>query len=233
MEYKIIERVAANELLETQSGVYEYFIAYNFAKVYKLDDGSFMVVPLSPFGNCIQAFSIEQINKWVEQRSFPIIEKYNSFYFENKDIIDNFNKYKDLLKSELLNFVELKYEDVAKKPEQIDRIQTLLKSKRKWNKYKLPFLCLVGDYLIENILDNKAYWGVLEEKFFLTPLVKLILIKKNEDDNDVFYQLQDEIIHNKYGYLGLSFISDLVLSAWTKPDEISKIRGNIPNELVK
>ncbi len=233
MEYKIIERVAANELLEKQSGFYEYFIAYNFAKVYKLDDGSFMIVPLSPFSNCIQAFNIEQINKWVEQRNFPIIEKYNSFYFENKNIIDNFNKYKDFLKSELLNFVEVKYEDVAKKPEQIDKIQALLKSKRKWNKYKLHFLCLAGDYLIENTLDNKAYWGVLEEKFFLNPLVKLILIKKNEDDNDVFYPLQDEIIHNKYGYLGLSFISDLILSStWTKPDELSKI-GNVPNELVE
>src|SRR5690606_16347286 len=122
---------------------------------------SYLVMPLNPFGNSVLTNKKRLLDKWISEQHFPVSDEANKFYFDNQDKIDNLIVNKNALKQSLCNYV---FKGESKIPrnlssEEIDSIYKLLKKRKKYQEYKLNFIVLVGDYILNQNKQEGYRWG--------------------------------------------------------------------------
>lgn len=226
MDYKVLDWSSANELKDKMNAVYVEQLDFNFSRVYLLNDSSYLIMPLNPFGNSIITSKKDLLAKWISKQRFPVSGEVNQFYFNNQDKIDNLIASKETLKQSLCNCL---FKGESKTPdnlssEEIDNIYALLKKRKKYQEYKLNFIVLVGDYILNQHKQEGYHWGLLRNKQFLNPLMNLIIVT-SEDENQ-YYNIEDKIT-GKFGYVGVQYylksISDGLTKTSNTIEEIVKI----------
>lgn len=223
MDYKVLDWHAANGLKDQMNATFVMQPDFNFSKVYLLNNSSYLIMPLNPFGNSLVTDKKELLDKWISEQNFPANDEVNKFYFENHDKIDNLIARKEVLKQELCNYVfkgENKTFDELS-AEEIDGIYKVLKKSKKYPAFKLNFIVLVGDFILnQNKLENYS-WGLLRSKQFLNPVMSLIIVTDEKEKR--YYNLEDKI-SGKFGYVGVQYYLKSISDALTsRADEIAEI----------
>jgi len=226
MDYKVLDWSSANELKGKMEAAFVLQLDFNLSKVYLLSDSSYLVMPLNPFGSSILTSKKDLLDKWISEQHFPVSDEVNKFYFDNQDKIDNLIANKEALKQSLCNYV---FKGENKTPdnlssEEIDSIYKLLKKRKKYQEYKLNFIVLVGDYILNQHKQGGYHWGLLRSKKFLNPVMSLIIVTDEKEKR--YYNLEDKI-SGKFGYVGVQYyfksISDTLTSRANEIEEIAKI----------
>ncbi|MEO7214622.1 hypothetical protein [Mucilaginibacter sp.] len=219
--YDILDWAEANELKTRTNGEVVESIYFNLSTVYKLSDGTYLVMPINPFAKCLATKNMVLLEKWRTDCYYPTNEKINAFYFANKDKFENLPQFREVLINDLLKYLA-KYENELTQPPELDEICKLLKKKKAFNKYKLNFIVLVGNYIINKHSDDRLMWAKLINKQLLNPLITLVLlgVVNNEER---YFDLQ-ELVDGKWGYRGLQGIEHRYLYPLRRPDEIVSLQ---------
>ena len=150
MEYEIIDWESAINIKENAKKILQ--IDFNFASVYLCDDSKYLVAPLNPFGKNIIIDNRRLLQDFIDKKHFPVFENVHKFYNENKEKIDDLNSCKNMSISNLLKLFcsqeeAIKVQNITLN--QIEEIYSALILKKKIKKYKLDFILLVGEYIIQ------------------------------------------------------------------------------------
>lgn len=221
MDYKVLDWSSAAKLKERLKGKVFKSIDFNLASVYLLEDSSYLIMPLNPFGNSILTKDKSLLDNWVKEQRFPDIDDANAFYFNNQVKIEGLLSYKEALKKELYSYVMKDRGEGITNPsvDDIDHIYQTLKKRKKIKEYKLNFIVLVGDCILE---ANKDYrWGILENKQLLNPLMNLVIVK--DKGKGIYYNLEENST-GKWGYPGMQYILKTVSESNKKSNEIEEIK---------
>jgi len=220
--YEIITWQKAMTLKNEINGQFLMRIEKNLATVYKLDDLSYIVLPLSPLGKGIIVKDRNLLDKWISERYFPTNEPVNAFYFSNKNKMDNICEHSTLLKSELFQYI---YKNSSEQPEinpdAIDSIHKTLIKRKRFKDFKLHFIVLVGDFLIEKYSSEQCRWGLFESRQLLNPYTTLVLVKPYKDSFSCF-ELQERIT-GKWGYMGIRNVEFYFKRPWFQSNETDLI----------
>lgn len=219
-EFDIIEWSIADSLRNDNRAILIDTFDFNLAHLYNLNK-DYIVMPLSPFGKALIASDYKIIKKWLTNEYFPTNEKINEFYFSNKRVIDRISQNKDALILDLEEFLGKK-DLLNLSSKEIDEVYALLKKKRKFEKYKLNFIFLVGEKLIE-LNRNELSWGTVRNIQLLNPIVQLVLIKREKDNNENRYFELEYAIVGKWGYLGMDNIIQDFKRSFKTPNEFSRV----------
>jgi hypothetical protein len=220
MDYKVLNWRPANRLKARKSVSLILHVEFNLAKVYLLKDCSYLVMPINPFGKALQTDKQELLNKWIDERYFPVDDKVDSSYFENRERLENLMNFKEELKEALCQYV---FNGRWPPPDslsagEIDSIYQLLRDRDAYDQFKLNFTVLVGDYIIRRQKDMDLRWGLLTVKQYLNPLTSLILITDQRQKR--YYNLEKKI-SSKWGYAGVEyFLQAIVEGPGPKLNEI-------------
>jgi hypothetical protein len=221
-DYKVLDWSSANSLKDTLKGKEITQLEFDLSIVYLLNDSSYLIMPLNPFGNSLLIYKKVILDKFIQMQHFPIDEEQNKFYLDKKAEIDNLLAEKSSLKKSLYNYIYKRNDNLPTElsANQIDEIYRILKKRRKFNIYKLNFIVLVGDFILGHFRDRNYKWGLLRNKQYLNPIINIIII--TDEKNREYFNLENEI-SNKYGYLGLNYILFSIDSHKTKSNEIEEI----------
>lgn len=220
MDYKILDWSSANELKEKMNAKVFMNLDFNLSSVYLLEDSSYLITPLNPFGNSLLTKDKSLLEGWVRDQRFPVVDEANKFYFTNQSKIDELLIYKEVLKKDLYKYTLGDEKQNIDNPseEDIDNIYQVLKKRKKIKEYKLNFIVLVGDFLLNKNKDWK--WGVLRNKQLLNPVMSLIIVK--DEKQNLYYNLEDNI-SGKWGYPGVQYILKTISESGKKASEIEEI----------
>jgi hypothetical protein len=94
VDYKVLDSGSANELKDKMDAMFIMQPDFNFSKVYLLNDSSYLIMPLNPFGRSMLTRKKDLLDKWIHDQRFPVIDELNKFYFFNRDNIDDLIVYK-------------------------------------------------------------------------------------------------------------------------------------------
>lgn len=223
MDYKVLDWHSANKLKDQMNATFVAQPDFNFSKVYLLNDSSYLIMPLNPFGNSLLTDKKELLDKWISEQYFPVNDEVNKFYFENHDKIGNLIANKETLKQELYNYV-FKGENKTFhefSTDEIDNIYKLLQKKRKYQDFKLNFIVLVGDFILSQYKQENYRWGLLRSKQFLNPVMNLIIVTDEKEKR--YYNLENKI-SGKFGYVGVQYYLKAISGNLTsRADEITEI----------
>jgi hypothetical protein len=220
MKYKVLDWSSANELKKKMNGKVFMNIEFNLSCVYILEDSSYLIIPLNPFGNSLLTSDKALLEDWVKNQHFPVIDEANKFYFKNQSKIDNLLIYKEELKKDLYKYAlgDVKQNINTPSEDDIDSIYQILKRRKKIKEYKLNFVVLIGDFLLNK---NKNWkWGVLRSKQLLNPLMSLIIVK--DEKQNLYFNLEDNI-SGKWGYPGVQYVLKAISESGKKANEIEEI----------
>jgi len=176
-------------------------IEFNLAKIYIIN-GSYLVMPLMPFASSILVFDKALLDKFITEEHFPVNDNVNAWYHKNKTTVDNLNDLKvNMIQELLINSIykEDREQQIKLKSNDIDLIYQKLKQAKKLTKYKLNFIVLTGEYIINNLRQDEWDWGVLKNKQLLNPIINLILVKAA---SNTYYNIQ-EALFGKWKYQGI------------------------------
>ena len=220
MDYRVLNWRSANKLKARKSVSVILHIEFNLGKVYLLKDCSYLVMPINPFGKAIHTNKQELVNRWIEERYFPVDDKVDSSYFETRERLENLMNFKEELKEALCQYV---FKDGWRLPDsvtagEIDNIYQLLRNRDAYQQFKLNFIVLVGDYIIRRQKDMHIRWGLLFVKQYLNPLTSLVLITDHRQKR--YYHLEKKV-NSKWGYAGVEyFVQAIVEGPGPKVNEI-------------
>lgn len=226
MDYKVLNWNTANELKDKMNATFVVQPNFNFSKVYLLNDSSYLIMPLNPFGNSMLTSKKNLLDKWISEQHFPISDEANNFYFNNQDKIDNLISNKEALKRSLCNYL---FKGKSKSPDsltsiEIDSIYKLLKKRKRYQEYKLNFIVLVGDYILNQHKHESYHWGLLRSKQLLNPVMSLIIITNEKEKR--YFNLEDKM-SGKFGYVGVQYylksISDSLIKRANEIEEIARV----------
>jgi hypothetical protein len=221
MDYEILESISAHELKRSSSALFIMQIEFNFASVYQLSNSSCLVMPLNPFGKSLLVSSLDLLNKFIENKEFPVDDRVNGILKENSAEIDNLVNSKEKLKDDLLEYL---FKDAKTSEnisvEKIDEIYKLLRKRRKFKILELKFILLIGDFLINQCKEQNYRWGLLEIKQLLNPIKCLVLISTEKEN--CYFNLEEKI-KGKRGYLGANYILKLAENHTRKSNEFERI----------
>ncbi|AMR32796.1 hypothetical protein A0256_15895 [Mucilaginibacter sp. PAMC 26640] len=217
--YDTLSWAEANELKSRMNGEAIDLIDFNLSTVFKLSDGTFLVMPINPFAKCLATKDMLLLENWRTDRYYPTNEKVNAFYFANKEKFENLPQFQKLLVSDLLAYLA-KYQ--LTETSDLDGICRLLKMKRTFNRFKLNFIVLVGNYFITSYPDDGLKWSKLVNKQLLNPLVTLVL-SRVVDNDERYFDLQ-ELVDGKWGYSGLQYIEHRYKYPLRWPGEITSLQ---------
>lgn len=214
--YKITGWSEANELRLKAGSELIMIVEYNKAKIYHLADSTYVIMPISPFAKCLITKSRDLLDKWISDSHFPTNEDINSFYFKNKEKISNLNRIKETLINELATVIgiDLKHLQDSSK---IDNVYEILKKRRLFDKYKLNFIVLVGDYILNKYPMDNLHLSKLKHKQFLNPVIEIAL-SRFINGEERYFNLQ-ELIIGKWGYRGIKDIEKSYDRKWFRPNE--------------
>jgi hypothetical protein len=218
--YQIIDGLEGHDLKSKENARFIMTIDYNLASVYQLSDSSYLVMPINPFAKCLRVQNKAVLEKWIDESYFPTNEVENQFYFENKHKMDSLPQYKNQLKEILLEYI---YKGPAEITcYEIDSIYKLLKQRKRFKEYKLNFVVLLGDFLIQKYPQENYRWGLFESRQLLNPVVSLILVREN-NGNQEYFKIQDRM-EGKYGFTGTRRVENSIQRFWLLPNEIEMIK---------
>jgi len=218
-KYEVLEWSTGNDLKLRQHTKHLMTISYNLCQVYLLEDKSYLVMPINPFAKCLVTNDRSMLDKWISESHFPSDEKSDKIYFKDVDQKRNLLRFKIDLENELFTYIATIKS--VESNEQIDNIYKLLKAKRKFTKYKLHFILLVGEYLMKKFPNEDVSWGLSRNKQLLNPFTELVLIKDIEGDTR-YFSLEDGIA-GKWGFTSMQSIETSFKRYWFKPNEIVTI----------
>jgi hypothetical protein len=201
MDYKIIKWGMANKLKERHSICFLFQLDFNLANIYLLSNWSYLVMPFAPFSNGLLTSKEKVLRKWIKERYFPVIDEADGSYFERSFKLKNLSDCKEGLKEALcdLVFKNNKRSPADLSAEEIDRVYTVLRYKDLFQKFKLNFTVLLGDYIISRRKDLDLRWGLLNDRQSLNPLVHPILVTDQKQQG--YYELEKQLYGRK-GYAG-------------------------------
>lgn len=218
MEYFTITKDKAEEIKLNIGIKKERFIDFNFSTAYFLKDDSVVVQPLNPFGKCLRILDLNIYEKFIKQESFPIVESLDNLYKNNSDIIVNIARNKENLINVLYKFVYKKDRNDTLDLNKIEDILLILKKKKMFENYKLNFIVLLTDFILQS---NKNYkWGILKVKQLMNPIYRIVLVV--DDGNERYYQIEQEINDRLLNW-GVEYIISRAVSRSKKSGELEKI----------
>ncbi len=182
MGYQIIDWQLANDIKSNAEKVSQ--IDFNLASVHLYDDSKYLVMPLNPFGKGIIIDNKQLLDDFIDKKCFPVFENIHKFYRDNKEKIDNLSSCRNILISDLLKSYyghEVNLHNITLN--QIEEIYNGLILNKKIKKNRLEVILLIGEYIIQ--LDKEYHWGKLENRQFLNPLINLIIVT-NELEQEYF-----------------------------------------------
>ena len=202
--YKIVKWKLANRLKEKKCMGFLCQLDFNLANIYLLNDWSYLVMPSSPFSDALVTAKQELLQKWIKNRYFPVIDEGDGSYFERNLRLKNLTGCKEGLKEALYDLV---FKDNKRSPadlsaEDIDRVYAVLRYKELFQKFKLNFTVLLGDYIISRRKDLDLSWGLLTDRQSLNPLVHLIIV--TDQKRQGYYELEKHL-NCKQGYPGVEY----------------------------
>ena len=220
MEYKIIDWTTANNLKNSLKAKFKLMVESTKAQLFQLKDGTYLLMPINPFGNSIHIMDKAVFDNWVSTNEFPIADEGNKWYAENKPLIDNLIQNKEQLKKDLLEFVynEKDYSSIQLSEAVMDEIFDCIKKKRKMDKYRLNFIILAGDYLMKGITDFK--WGLLKSYQLINPIYSISIIQVGSELK--FYDLETAFF-GKWGYSGMQYFEKTFKSSFRPIGELDEI----------
>ncbi|WP_333624781.1 hypothetical protein [Sphingobacterium siyangense] len=177
---KMVDWATANDMSSKEGGSFLKSIAFNNAQVYKYKE-TFIIMPLNPFSKAILTKDSVLMESWIQKEIFPMEGTLNRFYFNNREKMDHLNTFIPVLKKELLQAVGIESEVVT--AAEIDKIYAFVADKKNFEKYKLNYIAVMGDYLKSKAAPD-VKWALLKSKQLLNPLVQMALVK---DDGGVIY----------------------------------------------
>jgi hypothetical protein len=177
MQYRELDWSTARTLTVNEGAEIIERISFNNATIYRLLTGDYLVMPLNPFGKCIIAPKKEVIDSFINDRYFPISEKQNQLFQTDQKKIIKIEQYKPKLKQEILDYLNY-LESSIENTEVFDSFYSTLKKKKVFERFKLSFIYLLGDWLIGR--DHRPItWGLLSNKQFLNPIISVALVIDN------------------------------------------------------
>jgi phage pi2 protein 07 len=179
--YRMVEWATANDMSSNKEATFLKSIEFNNAQVYKYQQ-TFIILPLNPFSKAILTKDSVLMESWIQREIFPIDGTLNRFYFNNREKMDHLNTFAPALKKELLQAAGIESATVT--AAEIDQIYAFLADKKNFEKYKLNYIAVMGDYL-KSKATSDVKWGLLKSKQLLNPLVQMALVK--EDAGLVYY----------------------------------------------
>ncbi|MFN5646069.1 MAG: hypothetical protein ACK458_00980 [Sphingobacteriales bacterium] len=223
MDFKVVNWEKANDLKNRKETKFVKQIEFNFASVFLLEDSCLLVKPLNPFGNSLIVNNHSLLEKWIEDKRFPVDESVNQFYEFNRNKLESLNSKNLILGKELLKMVypemETGLNDLSK--ERIDNAYVYLETNKKIKYYKFEFLVFVGDYIIRNSRIRDLRWAQLEVKQYLNPVHQLVLISMS--DTSKFYNLEEKMF-GKFNYASCQYYLNAVDEGrFRKENELQKI----------
>ncbi|WP_342327993.1 hypothetical protein [Pedobacter sp. FW305-3-2-15-E-R2A2] len=218
--YEILEWSKANDLKLAKNTQFLMTISYNLGQVYKLQDLSYVVIPINPFGKALLTKDKKVLDRWITDSYFPTNEDINSFFFKNAEKIKKLPEFKDELIRELEIGIN-STESISRTSEEIDQIYKQLKNRKIFPKYRLNFIVLVGEYLIKRHPDIRAAWALYRNKQLLNPDTQLALVRVLNNQN-CYFKLEN-FITGKWGYRGMEDIEDSYKRRWSAPSEIETV----------
>lgn len=218
--YKVVEWSEANDLKFSHDAKFVETISYNLSSLYVTNDRQYILLPINPFGKALITSEREQIERWVEDSFFPTEEVFNNFYIQNKDKIDRLPAVSRMLVDDLANTLS-DYKHISTN-QMVDEVYNILKKQKTLKKWKLNFVALAGNRLIELHPELGPSWGVLYSKQLLNPVASIVLCR--EIDGEERYFNLEEKITGKFGYNGMQGIEHNFLTRWSRPNEFNELK---------
>jgi hypothetical protein len=220
MEYNIVNWEAANNLKNSLKAKFKLMVESTKAQLYQLKDGTYLLMPIYPFGNSIRIMDKALFDNWVSTNEFPIVEEATKWYNDNKLLIDDLLENKEKLKNDLLRYVykDKDYHSIEITDSVIDEIFEYIKKKRKLDKFRLHFIVLAGDFLMKDYPDMK--WGLLKTCQFVNPMYLLSIIKTGDELK--FYNLEAAFF-GKWGFAGMLYYQKTFKSDFRPASELDEI----------
>lgn len=218
MNYREIDSLEAIKIKNKASTKMIYTVDFNLATVFTIDESSYLVTPLNPFGKNLIVYEKQLLDKFISEEYFPVDEKINIFYYKNKIIINNLLENKNELIKSLLDFENKELSKLTFKD--IDEMYNTLKKQRKIEKYRLNFILLLGEFLIRNQKTDSTSWALLSNKQLLNPVINIVIFNNLSGE----YFNIEELIFGKFGYLGSRYIFESMKNNRKKPNEIESIK---------
>lgn len=172
-------------------------------------------MPLNPFTKTILTKDSLLLESWIDKQIFPMDGGINRFYFDNRTKIDHLNSVVPILVKELLDAVGIEATIVT--AVEIDKIYAFLVDEKNFERYKLNYIALIGDFLKSRGTVH-IHWGLLKRKQFLNPLVQIVLVKK-EGDTIHYFNLEEKLDSWELSDRN-SFEYDLEHMHWSRSNEI-------------
>jgi hypothetical protein len=218
MNYEIIAHEKFELIKKNARVVSSLTIDFNFATAYFLKDSSVLVQPLNPFGKCLLIKDRTTFDEFIQCRSFPKTMEIENIYDEYRHIFINFITGKKDIINILYQYTYNKNYDAIVTLEQIEEIYAILLQKKKISKFKIYFILLVGDFIIQHNLNYK--WGILEIKQLINPIYKIVLVT-NELQKE-YFNLEYEI-EKKAPLFGIKRVISRSFSSFIRSDEFESL----------
>jgi hypothetical protein len=225
MDYKIIKWGMANKLKERHSICFLCQLDFNLANIYLLSNWSYLVMPFAPFSNGLLTSKQEVLRKWIKERYFPVGDEGDGSYFERHLRLKNLTSCKEGLKVALCDLV---FKNKKRSPEdlsaeEIDRVYAVLRYKDLFQKFKLNFTVLLGDYIISRRKDLDLRWGLLNDRQHLNPMVNLIIV--GDQMQQGYYDFEKQL-SGKQGYAGAEhYLQAVVFGSENQAKEMVEVVG--------
>lgn len=189
-------------------------LKFNLAKIYELENNSYLALPLVPFSNSVLFTDYALVHKWEEEKFIASSNSHHDFERQNKQI-----NVEDLI-GELKSYFAENHGNIdTNTKEGIDRVYEVLSNENKLAQFHLQFALLLGDFIIS---QKNPQWKLGELTLMgpLNPLNRVALI--NEENS--YFDLESRI-YGKYGYLGVKhYMFTLNTRRFNTPNELQKIR---------
>jgi hypothetical protein len=225
MDYKVLKWKRGNKLKETMGIGFIAQIDFNLAKVYLLSDWSYLVMPFNPLSNWLVTHKLELMRKWIKERYFPVGEGGDTSYFERSHMLRNLASFKEELKEALCDLI---FKNKRRAPadlsaDEIDCIYEILKYRNLFHEFKLNFIILLGDYLINRRKDLDLSWGLLSDRQYLNPLMSLIIV--TDPKRQGYYEIEKQLSIGQ-GYAGIEhYLRAVVLESKRQVEDMVEIVG--------
>jgi hypothetical protein len=208
MPPKIISYKDGLTMLEKENNLL-FVIEYNLCKVFKTGK-RFLIMPTNPFGNALVVDSEVEIYEFEKIQHFPDGNEQQSLYYLHKTEIETqgFFELKEIKLQSLLAQIKKSTSKFAAEisMDNPDSVHFFLRKTNALKNFKLAFLFLLGDHLIQQFGRESMKWGIVQTKLTINPYRSFVILNSLTNE----YLDIEFSVFGKWGYQQFCTISHSV-----------------------
>jgi hypothetical protein len=193
MDYKVLNSTHANKLKKKKNLGFILQIDFNLANVYLLSNWSYLVMPFNPSSDWLLTTDQELLHKWIKDGYFPMGDAIRGSYFERRRKLESHFNRKEALKQAFCDFIfqgeKRSVGDLS--AEEINCLYEILRARNLFDRFRLNFILLLGDYIISRGKGLGLRWGLLNDKQHLNPIVHLVIVTGQKQQG--YYNLEQQL----------------------------------------